>query len=62
MLMTANELSAVSTEELMQRKRELENSLAAASIHGVEVPEDFLAELKRTQDELATRIDCTPSN
>ncbi|CAN5545386.1 hypothetical protein BH10CYA1_BH10CYA1_19170 [soil metagenome] len=62
MLMTANELSAVPTEDLMQRKRELENGLAAASMHGVEVPEDLLIELKKTQDELATRIDCTPSN
>lgn len=62
MLMTANDLSSVSTEDLMKRKHELENGLAAASTHGVEVPEDLLIELKNTQDELAKRLNFAPSN
>ncbi len=62
MLMTANELSAVPTQELMQRKRALENGLATASMHGVEAPVELLAELKKTQDELSTRIDCSPAH
>lgn len=62
MIMTANDLSAVSTEDLMQRKRALENGLAAASMHGVELPENLLTELKDTQSELAKRLDFTPSN
>ena len=60
--MTKNALSLVTTEDLMQRKHELENGLAAASMHGVEVPEDLLTELQDTQNELAKRYDCTPSN
>ncbi|MBS1957240.1 MAG: hypothetical protein JST89_23840 [Cyanobacteria bacterium SZAS-4] len=62
MLMTATDLSGVSTEDLMQRKRELENGLATASMHGVELPEALLNELKDTQNELAKRLDFEPSN
>ena len=62
MLMTENALSFVATEDLMQRKRQLEHGLAAASMHGVEAPEDLLTELRDTQNELAKRIDCNPSS
>lgn len=48
-------LSSTSTDELMKRKRELENGLSAATMHGVEVPEDLLTELQATQNELARR-------
>lgn len=60
MIMTENVLASVSTEELLQRKRELENGMAAASMHGVEVPQELVSELQETQDELAKRIDCSP--
>lgn len=61
MFMTANDLSSVPTEDLMQRKRDLENGLAAASMHGVEVPHDLVKELEETQNELAKRLDFSPS-
>lgn len=50
-----HQLSSASTEELMQRKRELENGLSAATMHGVEIPEDLANELQATQNELARR-------
>jgi hypothetical protein len=42
-------------EQLLERKRELESGLAAASMHGVEAPNELLTELKETQKELARR-------
>jgi|LakMenEpi03Aug12_release.lakeMendotaPanAssembly.Ray.scaffolds.fasta_scaffold158295_2 hypothetical protein len=60
MIMTENRLSTQSTEELMHRKRELENGLAAASMHGVEVPEELVLELRETQTELSKRMDFSP--
>ncbi len=62
MIMTGSELALVPTDELMQRKRDLENGLAAASMHGVEIPEDMLKELTDTQIELAKRLDCSPNS
>jgi hypothetical protein len=61
MIMTEKRLSAQTTEDLMQRKRELENGLAVASLHGVEVPEELVSELEETQKELSRRIDCNPA-
>jgi hypothetical protein len=57
MLMTEaeNKYSNTSTHELLERKRQLESGLAAASMHGVEAPEDLVSELKETQIELASR-------
>jgi hypothetical protein len=57
MLMTEaeNKYSNTSTADLLERKRQLESGLAAASMHGVEAPENLLSELKETQTELASR-------
>ncbi len=57
MIMTdaENKLLNQPLEILIERKRELESGLAAASMHGVEAPNDLLTELKETQKELARR-------
>lgn len=50
-----NTLQEQSIENLLERKQQLEDGLAAASMHGVEIPKDLLTELKETQRELARR-------
>lgn len=61
MLMTEEQLlSNRPLEELLERKRQLENGLSAATMHGVDAPPELLSELQDTQRELARRLDCTP--